>query len=29
MADTLYKRGGKVHSRQLILGAWNQLQVMT
>jgi hypothetical protein len=29
MVDTLYKVGGKVHSRQLILGAWNQLQVMT
>ena len=28
MADTLYKMG-KVHSRQFILGAWNQLQVVT
>jgi hypothetical protein len=29
VADTLYKRGGKVHSCQFILVAWNQLQVMT
>jgi hypothetical protein len=28
MADMLYKGGGKVHSCQFILGAWNQLQVM-
>jgi hypothetical protein len=26
MVDMLYKRAGKVHSRQFIFGAWNQLQ---
>jgi hypothetical protein len=29
MAGMLYKRGGKVHSLQFILGTWNQLQEMT